>query len=223
MGSKGSSSFTFIEIPKRTVGVSGFQFFINWILFLTSVTTAFIPYLTLFWCNPSSKNYEKRWPLAIILGGVWVAGLIYLSGWWAIVLGNVFGLPSEMMGLLVLGPMLSFNNLVMIPDKKKKFIWQGIFETITADLFLGMLLPYVLRLLYTTDSYSYQPLFDSIPFDLPIPLLLLFNVALGLLFPLFKIRGVRIAYGVILIFGYFIFFLGLTILSIYQILPNLFL
>ena len=63
----------------RTAGVSGFQSFINWILFLTSVTTALIPYLTLFWCNPSSKDYEKRWPVAIVLGGVWVSGdLLFL-------------------------------------------------------------------------------------------------------------------------------------------------
>ena len=49
-------------------------------------------------------------------------------------LGDVLGLPPEVMGIVVLGPMLSFNNFVMIPEKRKRFIWDGI----SGELFISI-------------------------------------------------------------------------------------
>ena len=60
-------------IPDKPRG-SGFALFIEWVLYLHSLTTAFIPYLTLFWCDPSKKRWSKFWPLAIVFGGLWVTG-----------------------------------------------------------------------------------------------------------------------------------------------------
>ena len=58
---------------------TGFQLFIDWILYINSMTVSFIPFLTLFWCNPSNKRYACLWPAAVVFGGIWVAGRINLE------------------------------------------------------------------------------------------------------------------------------------------------
>merc|ERR1719318_689473 len=192
-------------LPKVPVSIlrhgTGFQLFIDWVLFLNSITVSFLPFLTLFWCNPSNKRYACLWPAAVVFGGIWVAVLIYLSAWWATVLGDTLGIPSEMTGILLVGPLLSATNLAHLADKKRPFMWRGITEDILADCLLGITLPYLLHRVFT-GSQGF-PVFDEFYNGMLCGIIIVTNIVIShLLIGLMNNRAFRITYAIILIIGY---------------------
>ena len=51
---------------------------------------------------------------------------MYLAAWWTTDVARTAGISSEILGVFVLGPLLSFNNVVLIPEQSKPFIWHGV-------------------------------------------------------------------------------------------------
>ena len=51
---------------------------------------------------------------------------MYLSLWWVTVMGNSLGIPPEMNGLCIMGPLLSATNLFHVADRKRPFFWKGL-------------------------------------------------------------------------------------------------
>ena len=51
---------------------------------------------------------------------------MYLAAWWTTDVGRTVRIPSEILGVFVLGPLLSFNNIVSILEQSKPFIWHGV-------------------------------------------------------------------------------------------------
>jgi len=204
-------------LPKAPLSIltngTGFQLFIDWLIYINSMTVSFIPFLTMFWCNPANKRYACLWPAALLLGGVWVAGLMYLSGWWATVLGDAIGMPPELTGILFMGPLLSATNLFHgITDRKKPYMWQGITEDILADSFLGMALPYFIFQCVSGGPGGYIVEHGLLP-----GLLITINIVFGHLVTLMiKHKAVRISYAVILFVAYPLLFLAGSVASIYQ-------
>ena len=63
------------DVPHGT----GFQLFIEWLLYINSITVSFIPFMTKFWCNPNNKRYAGLWAFAVLLGGVLVVAILRIS------------------------------------------------------------------------------------------------------------------------------------------------
>jgi len=206
-------------IPKVPASIltqgTGFQLFIDWLIYANSITVSFIPYMTLFWCNPNNKSRAFLWPLSVLLGGAWVAVLMYLSCWWATVLGNsIFFYNPHMTGLVFLGPLLSATDLVHLASKDRPFLWQGLTDGILSDCFLCLALPGFLSNLILGNNTI---VFYSMDSGLLCLMLLVVNVVLSHLVTLVsRFKAVRITYSVLVMAAYPIIFLAGSVAAIYE-------
>jgi len=205
-------------IPKVPASIlnhgTGFQLFIDWILYANSITVSFIPNMTLFWCNPSNKSRAWLWPLSVLLGGAWVAVLMYLSCWWATVFGNSLRVPPEVTGLVFVGPLLSATDLVNLASKDRPYLWQGVTDGILSDCFLCLALPYFLSYLILGSPTI---VFYDLQSGLLCLVLLAINLVLSHLVTLItRFKVVRIIYSVLLMAAYPLIFLAGSTAAIYH-------
>jgi len=220
-----SDSCFFPATPTRAESGSGCQLFIDWLWFINNISISFIPFMTMFWCNPSNKRYRSFWPAAVILGGVWVAGLVYLSVWWVTVFSDSLGVPPELSGLVFTGPLLSAINLAHIGISARQYVWQGITEDILADSLVCLALPRLFMcILYYTPIGGYPHLIAPPLFDFHggmfCGIIILINLVFShLLTLMIRYRAVRILQAVILIIAYPIIFIAGACFSIYDFIP----
>jgi len=194
---------------------TGFQLFIDWILYGNSMTVSFIPNMTLFWCNPSNKKRAFLWPLALVLGGLWVAALMYCSVWFATAFGDTNNLPGEVTGLVFLGPLLAATDLVHLASEDRKYLWGGVTEDILADCVLGMAVPAMFSWVFKGYTLVTMNAFNS---GLLCLLLLIINIAASHLVTLVsRFRAVRMTYAVIMFAVYPLIFLPLSVAAFYHI------
>jgi len=131
---------------------------ISWCEYLATIATAVLPSLTMSCCDPVTRPNTRLWLLAVFGGALWVPCLFYLHVWWVSVLGNALGMPSELMGLVFIGPMLASEALPLLA--RPTFVLQEVTEILLNDIFHGVCLPFIIYF-FAHGSYPIQAWYSS--------------------------------------------------------------
>jgi len=114
---------------------------ISWCEYVATLATALLPSLSMFCCDPLTRPNTRLWPLAVTGGALWVTCLLYLNVWWVTVVGNTLRMPSEVMGLVFVGPIMASSNLPLLA--RPTFVLQEITEILLNDILHGACLPFI--------------------------------------------------------------------------------
>jgi len=149
-----SSSSLFKAPPGilRTRG-SSLLCLVGWCNYVATLATALIPSLSMFCCDPVSRPNTRLWPLAVIGGALWVPGLLYLNVWWVTVVGETWGMPPELMGVVFVGPILASSALPLLA--RPSFVLAESSEILLNHILYGVCFPFLLYLI-AHGSYPVQ-------------------------------------------------------------------
>jgi len=209
-----SSSSLFASPPGilRSPG-SSLLCLISWCEYVATLATALLPSLSMFCCDPLTRPNTRLWPLAVVCGSLWVPCLLYLNVWWVSVVGNTLGMPSEVMGLVFVGPILASSALPLL--SRPTFVLQEITDILLNDILHGVCLPFTLYFI-AHGSYHIQAWYSS---DLIFFLLQMITLLTHLIFlctnsSCTSTSCCSMFQGVALIGFYILFFLPLVLANI---------
>jgi len=184
-----------------------------WTEYLATAATALPPRLTLLCCLPDAR--KSLWPLAVLGGGLWVAVLLYFSVWSSTELGEMVGVPPEVMGLVVLGPILSLDSLLHIQQAP---LVEEATGSLLNSVFYGLTLPALIYLAIRGQI----PVIASEGLETAWSMLAI-NIFLTHLILLFQTSSCCSSYcgkiqGLLLILFYIVIFIPIMILFTYAII-----
>jgi len=126
---------------------------VGWCNYVATLATALIPSLSMFCCDPVTRPNTRLWPLAVIGGALWVPGLLYLNVWWVTVVGDTWGMPPELMGVVFVGPILASSALPLLA--RPSFVLQESSGILLNDILYGVCFPFLLYF-FAHGSYPVQ-------------------------------------------------------------------
>jgi len=187
---------------------------VAWCDYVATLATALIPALSMFCCDPVSRPNTRLWPLAVIGGALWVPGLLYLNVWWVTVVGDTWGMPPELMGVVFVGPILASSALPLLA--RPSFVLQESSEILLNDILHGICFPFLLYFIangsYPVQSWESS---DLICFHIQMIILLTHLVFLCTNSSCSSTSCCSIFQGVALIGFYILFFLPSVLGHIY--------
>merc|ERR1712013_618205 len=92
--------------------------------------------------------------LAFLGGAAWVTGLLYLNVWLTTIVGETWGMPPELMGLVFIGPVLGSSALPLL--SRPTFVLQENTEIFLNDILHGVCLPTLIYMVVRSGKYPVQ-------------------------------------------------------------------
>jgi len=186
----------------------------SWCEYVATLVTALLPSFSMFCCDPLNRPNTRLWPLAFLGGAAWVTGLLYLNVWLTTNVGETWGMPPELMGLVFIGPVLGSSALPLL--SRPTFVLQENTEIFLNDILHGVCLPTLIYMVIRSGEYPVQSWesSDLVLFNMQVTILLTHLIFICTNSSCSS-SGCSVFQGVALIGSYVFFFLPSIIGHIY--------